>query len=244
MMHLHCNVNVWEVKTAYLASVWVCVVPRVPVSLLAHSSVGPAPVASSGTMSSSAPRSERPTHPGRCTFPSESAATWLCVCVQSFTARCVKKKKVRWSVWSLRLGAGPAPEPCHSLTHHTHSLITEQQPAACPAVGVKKNDKLQHLETICPHSGAFVAQFCSPLSLSHYSFVSSWIFSCSYLNFSCLPSSLSFGLSLLICPARLLFSKAVWDSNMLILLLKWEEIRQRKNPPPSYKPQRGTWVLF
>lgn len=120
MMHLHCNVNVWEVKTAYLASVWVCVVPRVPVSLLAHSSVGPAPVASSGTMSSSAPRSERPTHPGRCTFPSESAATWLCVCVQSFTARCVKKKGALECIES-----APGCQPCSwalSLTHSPHTL--------------------------------------------------------------------------------------------------------------------------
>lgn len=63
-------------------------------------------------------------------------------------------------VWNECLGAGPAPEPCRSLIHHTYSLITEQQAAAGQAVGVKKNDKLQHLETILPHAGAFVAQVC------------------------------------------------------------------------------------
>lgn len=69
-----------------------------------------------------------------------------------------EKSVLEW-MESRCLDVGPAPEPCHSLTHHTQSFITEQQAAAGQAVGVKKNDKLQHLETICPHSCAFVAWF-------------------------------------------------------------------------------------
>lgn len=212
----------------YLASIWVCVVPPAPASPHAPSSVWPAPVASSGTMSSSALRSEHPTRPGQCTFHSGSAATWLCVCVcvQSLRGRC--KKCV--------LESAPGCRPCSwalLLAHSPHTLITEQQPAAGQAVGVK-NDKLQHLETICLHSGAFIARFAR-LHCQFIAFGSSWIFLCSYsTNFSCLPFSLSFSLSLLICLARFLFSKAVWDSgvssNMLFLLLKWEGIPQKKSP--------------
>lgn len=62
-----------------------------------------------------------------------------CVCVSNPLEPDVKS--ICWRVRSLRLDAGPAPEPCRSLTHHTHSLIIEQQAAAEQAVGVT-NDKL------------------------------------------------------------------------------------------------------